>query len=141
MSRYQIVIDTNVLVSALRSKRGASYRLLMCLGDERFDIHISVPLILEYEEAAKNSLDALLLTEQDIDDVVDYLCAVGQRHKLYYLWRPFLSDPQDDMVLELAVSANCDLIITHNVKDFEGADQFGIEVITPREFLERIGVL
>lgn len=141
MSRHQIVIDTNVLVSALRSKRGASYRLLMCLGDERFDIHISVPLVLECEDAAKNSLDAILLTEQDIDDIIDYLCAVGQHHKLYYLWRPYLRDPKDDMVLELAVAADCDFIITYNRRDFEGTEKFGIDILTPQEFLKRIGEL
>jgi len=141
MSKYQIVIDTNVLLSALRSRRGASYRLLMCLGGDMFDIHISVPLILEYEDAIKNSLDALSFTEQDIDDVIDYLCAVGRHHKLYYLWRPYLRDPKDDMVLEVAVAAGCDFIITYNKKDFEGTQQFGVGILTAQEFLKRIGVL
>jgi putative PIN family toxin of toxin-antitoxin system len=141
MSGYQIVIDTNVLVSALRSQRGASHRLLLCLGDAPFDIHISVPLVLEYEQAIKNSIGALSLTEQDIDDFIDYLCAIGRHHKLYYLWRPYLRDPKDDMVLELAVTADSDVIITYNKKDFEGTEQFGIDILTPQEFLKRIGIL
>jgi putative PIN family toxin of toxin-antitoxin system len=141
MSTYRIVIDTNVLISALRSKRGASYRLLMCLGDETFDIHSSVPLVLEYEEATKNSLDAPSLTEQDIDDIIDYLCAIGRHHELYFLWRPYLSDPKNDMVLEVAVAADCDFIITYNKRDFQGIEQFGIDILTPKEFLKRIGEL
>jgi predicted nucleic acid-binding protein len=60
---------------------------------------------------------------------------------LFFLWRPYLKDPEDDMVLELAVTANCDFIVTYNIKDFKGAEEFGVEVITPQEFLERIGEL
>jgi putative PIN family toxin of toxin-antitoxin system len=141
MERYRIVIDTNVLIAALRSRRGASYRLLMLLGSERFSIHISVPLTLEYEDVAKRLLGDIPLAEQDIDDILDYICAIAERHQLFFLWRPHLRDPEDDMVLELAVTANCDFIVTYNRKDFDGAEDFGIEVITPRGFLERIGEL
>lgn len=115
--------------------------MLMCLGDETFDIHSSVPLVLEYEEATKNSLDAPSLTEQDIDDIIDYLCAIGRHHELYFLWRPYLSDPKNDMVLEVAVAADCDFIITYNKRDFQGIEQFGIDILTPKEFLKRIGEL
>ena len=139
MDVQHIVIDTNVLIAALRSQRGASYRLLMLLGSEKFAIHISVPLVLEYEAAAKRWLDRMPLTEQDVDDIVDYLCAVGAHHELFYLWRPYLRDPHDDMVLELAVAARCDAVVTFNQRDFEGIEAFGIEVLTPREFLGRIG--
>ena len=139
MVEYHIVIDTNVFIVGLRSKRGASYRLLMLLGSETFDIHLSVPLVLEYEDAAKRLLDDMPLSEQDVDDVLDYLCAVGQRHDLFYLWRPYLRDPRDDMVLELAVTARCDFVLTYNKRDFAGIAQFGIEILTPGEFLKRIG--
>lgn len=141
MGQYHIVIDTNVLTAALRSKRGASYRLLMLINGGKFDIHISVPLVLEYEEVAKRLLEDISLTEQDIDDVLDYLCAVARRHQIFYLWRPFLKDPKDDMVLELAVTANCDFIITYNKRDFQGAERFSLRVVTPKEFLEEIGEL
>ena len=141
MDVQRIVIDTNVLIAALRSRRGASYRLLMLLGSDKFAIHISVPLVLEYEAAAKRMLDRIPLTEQDVDDVLDYLCAVGAHQELFYLWRPYLRDPHDDMVLELAVAAGCDAIVTQNRRDFEGIEPFGIEVLTPREFLGRIDEL
>lgn len=139
MKRWRVVLDTSVLVAALRSRRGASYRLLSLLGDERFETNISVPLLLEYEAAAKRLIGTIPLTEEDIAAILDYICAVSRRWKLHYLWRPVLRDPKDEMVLELAVTAGCEFIITHNVRDFEGAEQFGIRVVTPREFLVEIG--
>jgi len=139
MRKYQIVIDTNVFIAALRSRRGASHKLFLLLGSEKFEINVSVPLILEYEAVAKRNLDELLLSEEDIDDILDYICAVANHRKIYYLWRPFLKDPKDDLLVELAVTANCDFIITYNKKDFQGVERFGIEVLTPKEFLERIG--
>lgn len=139
MKRWRVVLDISVLVAALRSRRGASYRLLSLLGDERFETNISVPLLLEYEAAAKRLIGTIPLTEEDIAAILDYICAVSRRWKLHYLWRPVLRDPKDEMVLELAVTAGCEFIITHNVRDFEGAEQFGIRVVTPREFLVEIG--
>lgn len=136
-----IVLDTNVIISALRSKRGASAKLLPLVGTGRFDIHISVPLTLEYEEVLLRQREALGLTPEDVADVVDGLAALAHHHKIYFLWRPYLRDEKDEMVLELAVVAKCDYIITYNTTDFQGAEQFGIEVKTPKEFLERIGEL
>ena len=141
MGVIQIVIDTNVLVAALRSKRGASYRLLGLLGDRRFEINISVPLVLEYEKAAREMIRRGGLSARNIDDILDYMCAVARHRKVFYLWRPFLRDPNDDMVLELAVAARCTFIITYNKRDFRGIQQFGIEALTPKEFLEKIGEL
>ena len=141
MKRYQIVIDTNVLVSALRSSRGASYKLLSIVGTGNFEINLSVPLVLEYEDATKRLVDASPLSEEDVDDILDYLCAVGNRREVFYLWRPTLKDPRDEMVLELAVTAGCDFIVTYNKRGFEGAGQFGLRVVTPREFLDALGEL
>src|SRR5437868_14758830 len=141
MRALKIVIDTNVVVSALRSIRGASYRLFTLLGSGRFEINISVPLVLEYEEVCKRSLGLIPLTPADIDDVVNFLCRLANRHTVFYHWRPFLNDPEDDMVLELAVAAGCDAIVTYNRRDFRGVDRFGIRVLTPSEFLREIGEL
>jgi putative PIN family toxin of toxin-antitoxin system len=141
MAPFQVVLDTNVLVAALRSKRGASYRLLNLLGDRRFDINVSVPLVLEYEKAAKGNVRRGGLSARNVDDILDYVCAVAHQRKVFYLWRPFLRDPKDDMVLELAVAAGCDFIITYNKKDFRGIRHFGIKALSPKEFLERIGEL
>ena len=141
MSIPQIVIDTNVIVAALRSRRGTSHRLLRLIDSGKFEINVSVPLVLEYEDAGKSILDEIGLREEDIKDVIDYICKVSNHHKVYYLWRPFLRDPKDDMVLELAVAGGCEIIVTYNVKDFDGVEEFGIQVMTAKEFLENIGEL
>lgn len=134
-----IVIDTNMFVSALRSKRGALHRLLVLVGTDRFDIALSVPLVVEYEDAAKRVSEATGLDDTDVDDIIDYLCSIASLHEIHFLWRPVLKDPRDDHVLELAVEAECDVIVTHNVKDFEDCKHFGIEAIRPGEMLRRIG--
>jgi putative PIN family toxin of toxin-antitoxin system len=127
-----VVLDTNVLLTALKSSRGTSYRLLSFLESNRYTAHISTPLVAEYESVLKRG--HLVLTEQQIDDVIDFLCARATHHKIYYLWRPILKDPDDDFLLELAVKANA-MIVTWNLADFKRAKPFGITVITPREFL------
>ena len=141
MAVPQIVIDTNVLVSGLRSSRGASHLLLRLIDSGKFEVHISVPIVLEYESVAKRLVGEISLSDEDIDSVIDYICKVAHHHEVYYLWRPFLKDPADDMVLELAVTAGCDCIVSYNKGDFEGIEEFGIEVLTAREFLEMIGEL
>lgn len=83
----------------------------------------------------------LRLTYQDIDDILDYICSVGIQRQIYFLWRPFLRDPKDDLVLEVAVESESDYLVTHNLRDFAGAEQFDVEVIGPRRLLEIIGQL
>lgn len=134
-----VVLDTNVLIAALRSRRGASHRLLTLVGRGRFEIELSVPLVLEYEEAAKRSARRAGLSHGDIDDVLNYLCRVGRHHAVHFLWRPVLRDAEDDMILELAVEAGAQFIVTHNVRDFDGAERFALRVIRPRELFESIG--
>ncbi len=63
---------------------------------------------------------------------------MAQHHKIYFLWRPSLPDANDELILELAVSAKCEYIVTHNIKDFKGAEKFGIKAVTPKEFLQII---
>lgn len=135
----RIVIDTNVFVSALRSSRGASHRLLTLVGGQDFEIALSVPLVVEYEDVAKSQTDATGLTYEDVDDIIDYLCSVAHLQEIHFLWRPVLRDPGDDHVLELAVEAGCRFVVTHNIRDFAGSEQFGVTAITPGEFLRRIG--
>lgn len=139
MTEHQIVIDTNVFVAGLRSQLGASYRLLMLINSGKFKANVSVPLIMEYEDVAKRSIAQLPFTENEIDALIDNICKESERRKIFYLWRPFLKDPKDDMVLELAVSGNCDFIVTYNKRDFIGIEQFGIKAITAKEFLQVIG--
>ena len=137
--RHQIVMDTNVLVSALRSRRGASFRLLSLIGEGGFETHVSVPLVVEYEDAGRRALTDLPLNEADLDAVLDYLVQVAQRHEIFFLWRPFLKDPKDDMVLELAVQAQCTAIVTHNLRDFAQVEKrFGVRVMSPSTFLKEM---
>jgi predicted nucleic acid-binding protein len=138
----RIVLDTNVVVSALRSSRGASFRLLSLVGvSSAFEIALSVPLVLEYEDALKRHARQIGLTHADIDGVLEYLCSAAHLHEVFYLWRPTLPDPNDDFVLELAVGARCESIVTFNGRDFAGADSFGVRVEGPKAFLTRIGEL
>jgi putative PIN family toxin of toxin-antitoxin system len=139
--KTKIVIDTCVLVAALRSKRGASHKLFTIIGKGNFDISMSVPLIFEYESAARKMARSVGLRYSDIDDILDYICSVAEHHRIHFLWRPFLRDPADDMVLELAVESRASYIVTYNLKDFEGISIFGISAVTPREFLHKIGEL
>lgn len=136
------MIDTNVFLSALRSDKGASFLLLMLVGQSSlFDFNLSVPLALEYEDVAKRPGLVPSLSMQAIDDILDYLCSVAPRRTIFFLWRPLLKDPKDDMVLELTVEAQCDYIVTFNRKDFVGSDRFGVTVVTPQEFLRKIGAI
>ena len=135
----RVVIDTSVFIAALRSRRGASFRLLSLVGGKLFSVCVSVPLMLEYEGAAKKVADELDLFQRDIDDVLDYLARVSEHRRVYFLWRPYLRDPRDDMLLELAVEAECEFIVTHNLRHFAGSERFGVRVATPREFLRVIG--
>lgn len=141
MEPVQIVLDTNILVSALRSKRGASFKLVSLIGSEKFEINLSVPLVIEYEDVLLRQRRSLGRTHTDIVDFLDYLCGVANLHEIYFLWRPLLQDPKDEMILELAVNSGCSHIVTYNKSDFKGVEAFGIEVIAAKEFLGMIGEL
>ena len=97
-------------------------------------------MVFEYEDALKR-LESDAITEQDIGDFVDFLCEIGHHQEIFFLWRPFLPDPYDDHVLEVAVAAGCDAIITYNKRDFRGVERFGLRVLDPRELLSEIGVI
>jgi putative PIN family toxin of toxin-antitoxin system len=141
MSADLIIIDTNVFVSGLRSNRGMSYQLLVHLGTDLFKTVVTVPIILEYEKVLTDSKTKIPLTAPDIEKFLNYLCKISDCRKVHFLWRPFLRDAGDDMVLEAAVSGQCKYIITFNTKDFKGSEKFGVIAMTPGEFLKQKGVL
>jgi len=138
MSQINIVLDTSVLYAGLYSSKGASYRVLRAIDEGRIKIVISTALLFEYEEILRRNTKDLRLSAQQIESILDSLCAKGEHQAVYYLWRPFLPDPKDDHVLELAVAASTRYIVTHNIRDFKGVDVFGIRALTPREMLEEI---
>jgi predicted nucleic acid-binding protein len=133
-----VVLDTNVLVAAIRSRRGASFETLSRLGTGAFELVVSVPLVLEYEDALLRHAGESGLSPRDVGELVDYLCAVALQQKIFFLWRPLLKDPKDDMVAEVAVAARCRTIVTHNVRDFAGVQRFGVAAITPATFLRQL---
>ena len=142
MNPIQIVVDTNVFVTALRSKHGASYKLIQLIKKGIFQFNLSVPLALEYEAVAKRTIGEITLDENEVDNILDFVISKSNLWQIFYLWRPELNDPGDDMVLELAVTANCQYIVTYNVADFKSTKKkFGITAITPKEFLQMVGEL
>jgi putative PIN family toxin of toxin-antitoxin system len=121
---YQVVIDTNVLVAALLSNLGASHRLLRLVGDPRWRINLSVPLVLEYEQTLKRVCISQTLSESDVDNVLYFLCANANLRLIFFLWRPLLPDPKDDFVLELAVESRADFLVTISWLPFPGYLQY-----------------
>lgn len=139
MNIGKVILDTNVVLSGLKSRNGSSFGVLEAVGSGKIDIAVSVPLVLEYESVLLKKLSPQILTEQEVSDFLDYLCSIGSPTKIYYLWRPILKDSYDDHILEVAVAAECSYIVTFNKKDFKSAQSFGIEAIEPRELLKIIG--
>jgi putative PIN family toxin of toxin-antitoxin system len=137
----QIVIDTNFIVAGLRSRNGSAFRLLRLVDREQFKINLSVPLVLEYEEVLLRELPNLTISASDVQNFLDFHCSVAAHYQIFFLWRPFLPDPKDDMVLELAVKAGCDSVATYNIRDFAGIERFGVNAVTPANFLESIGAM
>lgn len=115
--------------------------MLTEVGRGRFEIALSVPLVPEYEDALLRHVAETGLTRRDVDAVLDYFCSVGHLQTIFFLWRPLLPDPKDDMVVELAVAAGCKTIVTYNVRDFRGANSPGVSTQRPADFLKSIGVL
>lgn len=131
-----IVIDTNVLVAALRSREGASFKLVMALTAGAYRPCLSVPLFIEYESVLKRSELVSSLSSNDIDSFLDYFLSQSSIHEVFFLWRPFLKDPKDDLVLEAAVASQSQYLVTFNLRDFVDVDKFfGIRVVTPQQFL------
>lgn len=135
------MLDSNVVVSALRSRQGASNRVLSLVGSGRFVHAVSVALAFEYEAAVLRPESGVALARPLIDDVLDYVFSTADRQRIYFLWRPVLPDPSDDLVLEVAVHAGCTMIVTFNARDFRGAERFGIRVVTPGAFLRLLQVV
>jgi putative PIN family toxin of toxin-antitoxin system len=131
----RLVLDTNVVVAAFRSNRGASRQLLLHALDRAIVMVASVPLMFEYEAVLtrREQLAATGLTIEETNDVLDTLSAVSEPVRVSFLWRPMLKDPADEMVLETAVNGQADVLVTFNVRHFEAAKEFGLLVLTPRD--------
>jgi len=135
----RVVLDTNVIVSGLRSQRGAAFRVLSLVGSGLFEHCLSVTLAFEYEDAVKRPVSGIRLPKSVVEGILDFLCASARQQEIHFLWRPTLSDAKDDMVLEVAIHGGCEAIVTYNVADFRGSERFGVKAMRPQEFLELIG--
>jgi predicted nucleic acid-binding protein len=135
----RVVSDTSVLVAASRSRQGASFALVSSIPAPEFQLCLSVGLYTEWQEVLTRPEN--LPPGQTPEDALCFLrYPAGQAHiqEIHFLWRPFLPDADDDLVLELAFAAGCPYVITHNVKDFHGSEQLGVRALSPRGFLRLI---
>lgn len=135
----RVVLDTNVLVAAARSRQGASFALVSSIPSPAFHPCLSVALYAEWQHVLTRPENLPPgQTPEDALDFLRYLANQSHLQAIHFLWRPFLEDADDDMLLELAFAAGCRHIITHNVKDFQRSEQLGVTAIGPREFLNLI---
>lgn len=132
----RIVLDTSVLVAAARSRQGASFALLSSLPNSRFEFAVSVALYTEWQAVLTRPEHIPPgLQCEDVLAYLRYLTSIAHLQDVYYLWRPFLRDPDDDMVLECAVASNSQFLVTHNIHDFQRIVDLGVTPITPASFL------
>ena len=129
------VLDTNVLVAALRSSSGASHQILMAADRGGFQVALSVPLLAEYDDVLVRPSSRIHIPRQAVEAIIGRIAQISHKQPIYFLWRPLLHDPKDDMVLELAIASGATHIVTFNHKDFTPASQFGIFIINPATFL------
>ncbi len=144
----KIIIDTNIFLSSLLSSKGASYKLLWWIieqykyKDKKYNV-ISNTLLTELEDVLsrdKNISNYTDFNKMDLDKFISAICKISFHQKINFLWRPFLKDIKDDMVLEVAFNAKAKYIITYNDKDFRGVEKsFNIKILTPKDFLKIIG--
>jgi putative PIN family toxin of toxin-antitoxin system len=137
----RLVLDTNVLVTAIRSRRGAAAEVVKLIRRREATMVATVALFIEYEAVLTRPehLAAAGITVAEAENILDVLASVAEPVEPHFLWRPRLRDADDDMVLEAAVNGQAEAIATFNARDFGGvAEEFGIEVLTPSEILKRM---
>ncbi len=132
------VLDSNILVAALMSRRGASNELLRRVAGGELEIAVSTALVLEYDDVLHRPGLIPDYSHGEIDDFLDSICAVAREAFIYFRWRPFLPDPGDDLVFECALAAGASHLVTHNLKDFPDLDRFGLSVVTPGDILQNL---
>lgn len=138
---YLFVLDTDVIVAAMRSPSGASAALLGAVLDRQISMLASVPLFFEYEAKCTSPTHwtAAGLTQAQAHVFVDGLAALIEPVKTHYLWRPTLRDPNDEIVLETAVNGLANAIVTFNLRDYGATPgTFNIEALTPAVAIRRV---
>jgi putative PIN family toxin of toxin-antitoxin system len=137
----RLVLDTATMVAAIRSRAGASNRLLVAGLERRLTLLVSTPLFIEYEAVMTRDehLAASGFSVREVGDLLDAVAATAQPVRLAFLWRPAVRDPDDDMVLETAANGQADAIVTYNKRDFgKVAQRFGVELWLPGEAMRKL---
>jgi putative PIN family toxin of toxin-antitoxin system len=137
----RIVLDTDVVVAALRSRDGASNALIRAIAMGRLRALVTPALFLEYEAVLKRAEQRIVhgMSLTEVDGFLSALASASEPVEVSFQWRPQLADPNDEMVLEAAVNGVADALVTHNVKDFvKGAARFGLRVLRPGELLKEL---
>ena len=137
----RVVLDTSVIVAALRSARGASNALLVRVAEQTIKPLVSTALFLEYEDVLSRAEHRLAtgMSEVDIEGFLAAFASAAEGVELHFQWRPQLRDPADEMVLEAAVNGRADALVTHNARDFaQAAARFGLRIVTPGELLKEL---
>jgi len=137
-----VVLDTNVLVSALFSATGASFALIKAIPSPKFTPVLSPTLWTEYQDlVSRSGIIPAVISSATRQTICDIVYANARLQRIHYRWRTQLPDPGDAHVLEVAVAGQVEYIITHNIKDLRPAISFGITAITPGDFIKLIGGL
>jgi len=135
-----VTVDTNVIFAALYSKTGASHRIFQRILDEKLTLALSAQAYFEYYDVLTRSenLKKLNLSIAEIEEVLDLLALLAQKHSIYYLLRPNLIDEKDNLFVECAFASNSEYLITSNVRDFKSGELkgFKFQVITPGDFYQ-----
>lgn len=133
----RIVLDTSVLVAASRSRNGASFQIVSMLPSPEFEIALTIAVYTEWQAVLTRPEHLPPAATPDMAlGFLRYLASIAHLQDVHFLWRPFLRDPDDDMVLECAVASGSTFIVTHNVKDFRRVEELNVQAITPADFLK-----
>lgn len=137
----RVVLDTSVIVAALRTRHGAANHVLRLAASRRLLLLATPPLFLEYEDALKRPEQRLAhgLTTEAIDEFLAEMAALIDPVEVHFQWRPQVRDPSDEMVLEAAINGQADVLVTYNLKHFTLAGgRFRIPILPPAGLLRKV---
>jgi putative PIN family toxin of toxin-antitoxin system len=137
----RVVVDTSIVVAALRTRLGAGNAVLRLIASRRLVACATPPLFLEYEDVLKRPEQRLVhgLEPRDIDEFLGEFAALVEPVEVHFLWRPQTRDANDEMVLEAAINGRADALVTYNIADFTSAgERFGIPILAPAELLKKV---
>ncbi|HEY1685117.1 MAG TPA: putative toxin-antitoxin system toxin component, PIN family [Tepidisphaeraceae bacterium] len=131
----KIILDTNVIIAARRSRNGASFQLVSMIGKGQFELIMSVALALEYEYVLNEQFADVGMDKADISDFVSFLCANSLRYEVKLSGWPITADLGDEFIARLALTSGCDFLVTHNIRHLGAVTDLGIKLVTPKQFL------